>query len=62
MVTNGEPYRSLVALHRKIDSSTGVDGLTIVSELESVVQAHVGTTYTRTVSKPRILYSMMVKE
>ena len=59
MVINLQPYRKLAELSREIDADTGMDDEGIVSKLEAIRKDY-GVTYSKSVRKPRILYSMMV--
>ncbi len=61
MISNDEPYKSLTALHKKIDASTDIDDVMIISELEIISVNHEGI-FTKKIHKPKILYSIMVKE
>ena len=60
MRENNQPYTGLVDLHRKIDADPDADDAMMIEGLERIMKKHGGTSYKRQISRPRILYSMMV--
>ena len=59
MLPNHQPYRALVALRKNLTRDATADNSTMVSELEALREKH-GESYTMSIRKPRILYSVMV--
>ena len=55
-----QPYRSLIDLHKRIDSGTRVNDEGVVAGLEEIYQKYGDLKYERILRKPRILYSLMV--
>ena len=60
MIPNHQPYKKLAELHKKIDKTIDADDEMILTELEQLYNKYVDVGYNRIISKPRILYSMMV--
>ena len=59
MMVNRQPYQKLAALGREIDRSPDMAGEAMLSRLEAIRENY-GAAYKRRISKPRILYSVMV--
>ena len=59
MMINRQPYQKLAALGREIDGNLDMGGEAILSRLEAI-RGNYGAEYKRLVSRPRILYSVMV--
>lgn len=58
---NYHPYRKLIDLHKRIDKNVNADDTMIIEELEKIMYSKYGNiSYNKIISKPRILYSMMV--
>ena len=58
---NYHPYRKLIDLHKKIDNDVNANDTMIIEELEKIMHSKYGDiTYSKIISKPKILYSMMV--
>ena len=58
---NYQPYRKLVDLHKRIDSDINANDTMIIEELEKIMHSKYGDiSYRKIISKPKILYSMMV--
>ena len=60
MLPNYQPYKKLAELHKKIDTTTHADDKMILTELEKLYEKYVDVKYERIISKPKILYSMMM--
>ena len=61
MLTNYQPYRKLAELSKKIDTDPNMDDeMIIIKALERIRDQYGGVKYEKIISKPRILYSMMV--
>lgn len=58
---NYQPYRELVDLHKRIDSDVNANDTMIIEGLEEIMHSKYGDiSYSKIITKPRILYSMMV--
>ncbi len=58
---NYQPYRKLIELHKKIDSDVNANDSMIIEELEKIMYSKYGEiSYSKKITKPKILYSMMV--
>ena len=60
MLTNHQPYRKLIELHKEIDGNPDMNDEMIIKGLEKIKEKYGQMEYEKTISKPRILYSMMV--
>ena len=60
MLTNHQPYKKLSDLRREIDKNPDMDNEMIIYSLERIKEKYGQIEYEKTISKPRILYSMMV--
>jgi len=60
MLTNRQPYKGLTDLRKEIDRNPDMDDKKIIEGLERIKGKHGQIKYEKIVSKPRILYSMMV--
>ncbi len=60
MIANHQPYKKLAELHKKIDKTVNADDNMILTELEKLYEKYADVKYQRIISKPKILYSMMV--
>ncbi len=60
MLTNLQPYKRLTELRKEIDRNPDTDDKMIIEGLETIRDKYGQTEYEKTISKPRILYSMMV--
>ena len=59
---NFQPYRSIVDLHKKIDHDSDMDNEGIIDELEKIHIKFDQICFEKKISKPRILYSIMVSK
>jgi len=57
---NYQPYKKLIDLHKRIDSDVNANDDMIIEELEKIIKKYGDISFSRIISKPRILYSMMV--
>jgi ERCC4-related helicase len=59
---NYQPYRRLIDLHKKIDGDVNNDfDIMIIEELEKIMKSEYGKiSYRKEITKPKILYSIMV--
>jgi superfamily II DNA/RNA helicase len=61
MLGNYQPYRKLINLHKRIDSDIKANDIMIIEELEKIMFSKYGEiTYNKIISKPKILYSMLI--
>lgn len=56
-----QPYKSLATLHRKIDRDTSINDQTIIEGLERIQNKYRGLEVLKSIRKPQVLYSMMVR-
>jgi superfamily II DNA/RNA helicase len=58
---NRQPYMKLIDLHKKIDRDVQANDTMMIEELEKIMYSKYGEiTYNKIITKPKILYSMMV--
>ncbi len=60
MFTKHQPYKRLIEINRRVDRKN-LSESDMIEELKSVYEKHKRVKYTKHVSKPKILYSMMVE-
>ena len=60
MLVNHQPYKKLDELRKRIDRDSTADEHTIITGLMEIRQKYEQTKYQKYISKPRILYSMMI--
>lgn len=60
MLTNYQPYRKLTELRKRIDRDPDMGKTEILAGLEKIREQYRDKKYEKIISKPRILYSMMV--
>ena len=60
MYRNYQPYRKLNDLHKEIDQNVDINDNIIIEKLELIFGKYANVSYTKRISKPRILYSMMM--
>ena len=60
MIVNHQPYKKLIEIHEEIDRGEN-EHKVVLQKLNDLCNEHSQTKYTKKVSKPRILYSMMIK-
>ena len=60
MLVNHQPYKKLSELRKRIDRDSTADEHTIIIGLKEIQQKYGEGTYQKHITKPRILYSMMI--